>query len=779
MNTDKQTKEKVFTIFTVTHFRQKTGWFRAQTVDGEILLGTSIIPPYGTIRVQAHFKIDPTFGPQWEIQDIVYKDMKAITLTLLKSNFIAGISDFKADSVFDTFGVDIWGILDAGANGEEYELPDGRHVNPKTLLQDANGVGPIVSQDMIDSWRENREYFSIAMNSVRCHLKTWQWRRIAKDGTKSKIFDMMCHSEAPYSVYDLVQFGLKFQECDRLAFEDWDDKPALTPEHPIRLAGVVKFLVADHTTRWDSPFNGSSCLPYAEIEQLAATEYGISDIFEKLPSDFGALGLTMFNNYVYPSSYFETELYLAKFLVRQMKLSRVRTYGHVTPEYLQGISPEGIDLSDEQIAALQRAIQSPVSIILGGPGVGKTTILRVLTDFFETHGEQVHLGAFTGAASRRMQLATNHEASTLHRMLGLGSETPTLITSGTIIIDEMSMNSSRLMWEVFTKVAPNVRVIMVGDPDQLPPIDWGEPFIQFAETNTIPVMRLTKIYRQKHGSSIAEACRLVNAGEVPVGDNEETFILTANKAGDAANRFMKAWRYFKETQPELGRQALTPLNTRPIIGRTALNAVVQAEDNPLGAPIPETPIRVGDRIVQLVNDYEKEVRNGMTGYAYSRTIDAENLLVDLGNATRKSEKNALLDLNSRNDMLVCKFDEDIRYVNYTLDDLGDKDVDIAYAMTVHKSQGNQFDVVVVVLPTLPENMQLRQIVYTAMSRAKKFLVVISEGNTFEKCIKNDRKLRRLSQLSNLFLEAWESETVDMLGWKESNSEPTVDEDIPW
>lgn len=761
MNNLPQVRRKTFTINDVRYYKKSSGWFLATTVDGETVTGTAIIPPYGTFTGDARFEIN-RYGEQWHMLDLSYPDLEGVTLSLLKGNFIEGIADHKAQSVFECFGVDVWNILEAGAREEDYELEDGRMVNPKTLLQDADGVGPIVSQDMIDSWKENREFFSIAMNAIRCNMKTWQWKRIGKDGVRAAMFDAMVHNRLPHSVYDLVQFGLKFDECDKIALQDWADKPALAMNDPIRLAGIIKFLVADHTVRWGSPYAGGACLPLDAVNELALEEYSVEDILGQLPEDPSHYGLVNYNGFLYPSKYFEKELYIVKAIVRNMKRDTVKKL-LVKDEYIQEIAGEDITLSDEQLNAIKTCLANPVSVVLGGPGVGKTTILRVLKDILADYYQEIHLAAFTGAASRRMQLATGHEAKTLHMTFGLSKESTIPMNGGTLIIDEMSMNSSPLMYSVLQNVGPDTRIIFVGDPDQLPPIEWGEPFIQLIETGIVPVARLTKIFRTAEGSKIAEACKMVNEGQIPVGDNDEVIIVEVDNAKKMAEQFMRAWRYYKANFSELGRQSLTPLNKRDIVGRQALNALIQGEDNPFGEEIYGTDIRIGDRVVCTVNNYFKETRNGMTGNAIEATLAAKSLKEALKYADKRQQNQLLEDYFDR-DMMVVQYDDEDGVTTYALNEFDE--VIPAYSMTIHKSQGNQFDVVIVTLPRLPEPMKLRQIVYTGMSRAKKRLVVISEKGELADCVRNEKKLRRYSQMSNMFLDVYAEEHIDMLGWKE-------------
>jgi exodeoxyribonuclease V alpha subunit len=318
-----------------------------------------------------------------------------------------------------------------------------------------------------------------------------------------------------------------------------------------------------------------------------------------------------------------------------------------------------------------------------------------------------------------------------------------------LIIDEASTIPSDLLNMVLQQVREGVRVLFIGDADQLPPVGRGEPFIQIMESG-IPVSRLKTIHR--NDGVIARACRSINEGRMPVMEKgNDNFFLISPDQNDIPARILHAEDYFVK-QGWTDAQIITPLNSKGGVGRRDLNLLMQNKRNMFGEEIPFTSIRVGDKVVQLRNNRDLYVFNGMTGKCIKRSDESRMIL----EAAKKDDKESLLFAGTVFDethIMTCMFDEEQDDTAYYGKHL--KEIDLGYAITVHKSQGNQFDYVFVVIPSALDlgRLAMRQIIYTAASRAKKKLVIFAVAGALEKCIANEDKMRRYSNLSAFIKES--------------------------
>lgn len=729
--------QKTFNIVSVQTFDPDKGWFIARSDLGETVVGSSIIPPFGMISVEANFVKHPRFGNQWKCKYVMYAGIQEITQGLLSSGLVKGINQAKAPDVFNAFQHDIWRILSAAVDGDEFIEFKGHKRNPVDLLQDARGVGPVVAEEMVESWRDQRKIFTSAINAVRCGLSISQFRDIIKQQDGREKFDMMIHNSPPYNVYDLVTFGMKWSEVDALAMQEWPEKAAIQRNSPIRCAGAIKHILKTMLS------DGHMCGDVSKVDNEVEKLIGISSAVSSLPN-LEDVGLVVFKGFVYTKQSYlqETAISHAITRIRNTRYDRL----NISREEIHEFEDSSRPLHPDQVEAIHMALTKKVCSITGGPGSGKTTTLEVLVRILEDRGQDVLLCAFMGAAARRMSIATDHPAGTLHSTFGLmrDKEERVVMKEGWLIVDEMSTVSSGLLRDFLEQLYNDVHVVFVGDVDQLPPVGNGEGFVQILESD-IPQVRLTHLFR--NGGAIAQACRDVNAGIMPTPDNKDFFLINQTREEDIPSRLLKAEEWFSHPdQGYMNPQILTPLNIKAGVGRSSMNILLQNVRNPDGEKIPFTNIRVGDRVVQLKNNYDLEVRNGMTGQCISRTDDARMILQTMkDNEANKGFEQPLFGDSGSMDILSVMFEEEVDpriYSNYFLEEL-----DLGYAITVHKSQGNQFDYVFVVLPNLPNELSMRQIPYTAMSRAKKKLVVIAAPGVLEKCIQNTARMRRNSNLA--------------------------------
>ena len=397
---------------------------------------------------------------------------------------------------------------------------------------------------------------------------------------------------------------------------------------------------------------------------------------------------------------------------------------------IEKISKEtGITYEDVQVAAIKEAVRSKVMVLTGGPGTGKTTTTLGIIAALEAMELEILCAAPTGRAAKRMSEATGKEAKTIHRLLefnpaeGYGRNDENPLDGDVLIVDECSMIDILLMHSLLKAVPAKMRLILVGDIDQLPSVGAGNVLRDIIDSGAVPVVRLTRIFRQALTSRIVTNAHKVNRGEFPDttnGRDSDFFFIEQTDPEQAAaeivnivrNRIPKAYGYSTNDI-----QVLVPMR-KSAIGAIPLNAALQQAINPVGDAI-DTGVfryRVGDRVMQIKNDYDKGVFNGDIGF-----VEA-------------------LDMEERT--LSVRFDTEL--VEYESGDFSE--LTLAYACTIHKSQGSEYPVVVMPIMTVNYIMLQRNLVYTGITRAKRLCIVIGEKKALAMAVCNQTVLKRNTRL---------------------------------
>ena len=388
----------------------------------------------------------------------------------------------------------------------------------------------------------------------------------------------------------------------------------------------------------------------------------------------------------------------------------------------------GLYLAPEQHLAVESALKNKVLIITGGPGTGKTTIVRFILNLVRSQKSRLALAAPTGKAAKRLNEATGHSASTIHRLLEAGKvgfernkERP--LETDLVIIDESSMIDTLLM-EALLKALPDAaRLILVGDVDQLPSVGAGMVLADLIESGRLPVVRLETVFRQLEHSRITANAHCVRRGEMPdlsrpAGDSLTDFYFIEEpdpaKAVDLI-RTMVTERIPERfgLDPLADIQVLCPMH-RGLTGAQNLNVVLQQAMNPKGAEVPhgELPFRVGDRVMQTRNDYDKEVFNGDMGEISAYDPESGELSVTVDGAMIAYERKAM-------DNLM-----------------------LAYAITVHKAQGSEYPAIVLPISMQHRIMLVRNLLYTALTRGRRLVVIVGAAKAVQLAVRNDRPVVR-------------------------------------
>ena len=438
---------------------------------------------------------------------------------------------------------------------------------------------------------------------------------------------------------------------------------------------------------------------------------------------------------VYRPDLHEAEVDVARHVRRLLHGGPIAT--NVDPEAASrwAENHSGVELSEDQRAAIHIALGHKLSVVTGGPGVGKTTLVRCLVDLFRSQGRDVSLAAPTGRAARRLAEATGADASTLHRLLGI---TPVSFQFRTtpqepleidvLIVDEMSMVDISLMATALEVLPDESTLIMVGDIDQLPSVGPGDVLRAFIESGTVPVARLGTVFRQQQNSGIVRVAHQINEGENPEFDesaNGQAFFIERSDARSAIESLtaMMTDRIPKRfgLDPLRDIQVLTPMHRGPI-GTIALNEALREVLNPPTSHKTQISrfgklFRDGDKVMQTRNNYDLDVFNGDIGRILRLNEGSHTALVDFGG----------------------------REVEYGLDQIDQ--LEAAYAITCHKSQGSEFPAVLLPLFSGQYMMLRRNLVYTAFTRAKQVLVVLGEQRALQTAISRVDSGTRFGRLS--------------------------------
>ena len=466
---------------------------------------------------------------------------------------------------------------------------------------------------------------------------------------------------------------------------------------------------------------------------------------------------------VYPAQYYYLELNTARML-RELDIDCPEDEERVERRISQIQKETGTVLDEMQEKAVKEAAGHGLLVLTGGPGTGKTTTINAIIRFFESEGAELRLAAPTGRAAKRMTEATGYEAQTIHRMLELtgmpeddregqpvhferNAENP--LEADVIIIDEMSMVDIHLMHSLLMAVTAGTRLILVGDENQLPSVGPGNVLRDIIRSGQFPVVELKKIFRQASESDIVVNAHKINRGEqVEINNKSRDFFFLKRYDADIIIRVVialiqeKLPKYVEAKPFEI--QVLTPMR-KGLLGVERLNQILQRYLNPPDPSKKEKEIgqglfREGDKVMQIRNNYqlEWEVR-GRYG-----------IPVDKGVGVFNGDTGIIRMINEFAELAEVEF-EDGRYAQYTFKQLDE--LELAYAVTIHKSQGSEYPAVIIAILSGPRMLMNRNLLYTAVTRARKCVTVVGSEETFREMINNEKQQRRYSSLDRRIQEA--------------------------
>ena len=416
-----------------------------------------------------------------------------------------------------------------------------------------------------------------------------------------------------------------------------------------------------------------------------------------------------------------------------------------------------LDLHNDQKNAIKLAISNGVCVITGGPGTGKTTIISCILEIFKMQKKKTLLLAPTGRAAKRLSETTGLDARTIHRALEINYKNDgglfvynenNPISCDAVIVDEVSMVDINLMYNLLKAIPKGAKLILVGDKDQLPSVGAGNVLADILASETVPVAELTKIYRQGNNSLIISNAHLINSGEMPVLDNRssdfffeakqtppETFEATVNLATKRIPAYLKI-------EPQK-IQVLAPLKAG-VCGIENLNKQLQQKLNPPSMLKKEITVgsiilREGDKVMQTANNYNLEWKKDGTLPCFE-----EN-----GKGVFNGDMGTVSKINLQTGEVEITFD-DQKIATYPRGELSQ--ISLAYAITIHKSQGSEFDVVIIPLVSGPSLILTRNLIYTAVTRAKKMVVLVGDKGALARMVKNSHTAKRYTLLKDFLID---------------------------
>lgn len=554
--------------------------------------------------------------------------------------------------------------------------------------------------------------------------------------------------ENPYQIADHVQ-GVGFKTADEIAA-----KVGIHTDSDFRIRSGIFYVLLQSVT------DGHVHLPQEELlrRTMQLLEVEICDI-QKYLMDLAMEKKVVLKEKedgvrVYPAHYYYLELNSAKML-HDLNVSYEIAEDAIEKRLQQIEEDAELSLDELQRTAVKEAVRNGVLVLTGGPGTGKTTTINAMIHFFESEGMDIFLAAPTGRAAKRMTEATGCEARTIHRMLELAyapgnddnrmefarnQENP--LETDVIIIDEMSMVDLPLMHVLLNAVMVGTRLILVGDQDQLPSVGAGSVLKDLIKSECFPVITLTKIFRQAEQSDIVVNAHKINRGEEVILDNKsrDFFFL---KRQDANTIISVVIALIQKKLPKyvgadpFDIQVLTPMR-KGLLGVERLNTILQQYLNPPDKSKEEKQygdklFRVGDKVMQIKNNYQLEWEIA-TKYG---------LVVDKGIGVFNGDIGRITSINSYTETVEVEYEEK-KKVNYPFQLLDE--LELAYAITIHKSQGSEYPAVVIPLLQGPRQLYHRNLIYTAVTRAKKCVTLVGSDVTFQEMIRNANEQNRYTSL---------------------------------
>jgi len=713
------------TINRIVFHNDETGWtvLSLEVVEDTNVtaVGIMLSPAVSeSVRLGGQWETHRRYGRQFRFSN--YQLLRPTTVEGIKrylsGDLVSGVGPKLAGALVEKFGEQTLTILD--------EAPE--------RLQEVSGIGPHRAEALTTSWQRHRQMHEVMIflrqHGIGAALATRIYNRYGPQAVE-------LIEQRPYRLAREIR-GIGFATADKIA-----RSVGIPRDDPQRRQAALLHILAAASD------NGHFFLPRPELLGPAAHLLGLDEQLLEL----SLAELEVQEEVQIDSSDEQVAVYLPEMLAAERDVARrlsaiVDDFAETAPDrgqieqWLQRRTSLGeLPLTEEQQSALSKALPSGLSVITGGPGTGKTTIIRAFAEACASLGRRVALASPTGRAAKRLEQMTGREASTIHRLLsydpyqhrfrhGPGNPLPI----DTLVVDEASMLDVLLARDLLQALAPGTQLVLVGDADQLPSVGPGNLLRDLVESGAVSVCHLTTIHRQQAGSLLVQNAHRINRGEAPYlptgkgWQGEDCVFVEEDDPEEAGRRVVQM---VAEKLPKLDFspddiQVITPLHRGPI-GVRALNTALQQRLNPpqeakVQVERGETVLRTGDRVLQTVNNYDKSVYNGDIGRIVAIDVEQETLRV------RFDQAEVVYDFSELNEL------------------------ELAYALTIHKSQGSEYPAVVVVMHSSHYIMLQRNLLYTALTRAERMACLVGNRRGIYKAINTASERRRYTRLQQRLRE---------------------------
>ena len=661
----------------------------------------------------------------------------------LSSGLIKGIGVVTANNIVETFGKDTLAVMEFAP----MRLAEVRGISTEKALNIANTFKEIKNmQNTIMFLQSNDISTNLAIKIYKTYF----------DKTEEIL------KTNPYKLVEDVD-GIGFLTADKIA-----QKIGIPKDSPFRFRAGIMYALKQNSEK-----NGNTLMKkdslFEEVQRLLKIE---EDCISTIDSILQNLALECIIKELVLNDepcIMLTNMYFMELSVAQKILRLKNDFNKTELDLIVDINDyeikNNIKLHKNQVEAVQIAVNNGISVITGGPGTGKTTIVKCVLDCFKKQGKRCSLLAPTGRAAKRLSESTEENASTIHRALDLDfkngngafftrNETNPL-PSDVIIVDEVSMVDSTLMFNLLKAVKHNAQLILVGDKDQLPSVGAGNVLGDILESKVVPVVELTEIYRQDSKSYIIANAHLINSGKMPILDNtSKDFFFENRTSGEeilhtCVSLVTLRLPHFLKIEPDK-IQVLAPIKAG-FAGVDNLNKELQKMINPAKngkAEIQTDSViyRVGDKVMQTVNNYEQ-----------TWTRISEDGIMEYGQGVFNGDSGVIEDISIQTGEITVLF-EDNRRAIYARENIFD--LMLSYAITIHKSQGSEFDVVVIPVISGASIILTKNLLYTAVTRAKKMVVLVGTKQNIARMVHNNYTIKRYSMLKKFLID--EQNNYDLL-----------------
>lgn len=680
------------------------------------LTGKFIEMNVGTvIEAKGSFVVNKKFGRQFSVEE--YKESLPASVygieKYLSSGLIEGIGPKFAKQIVKKFGKDTINVIE----------------NDPMRLIDIPNIGLKRINSIKESWQKHKNIKDLMMFLSDCNVSTSIAHKIYKVYGEESVTKL---KENPYGIVDDI-YGVGFKTADLIA-----EKLGISNESYSRCRSGIFHILNQFASE-------GHC--YASLDDLIQKGADLLDI----PEDIVVMTFSYLrgikelicenkDEIIYLPPFYHSEVGIAKRIYEIFSTKKFSENIDLEKPLKEIQRKNNIKYDETQISAIKTAIYSKFSIITGGPGVGKTTITKAIIDIFRSMNKKIILTAPTGRAAKRITETCSVEAKTIHRLLEADHKGKFVkneenkLNGDVVIIDESSMIDTILMYNLLKAIPNEMTVIMIGDADQLPSVGAGNVLNDIISSNVVPVIKLNRIYRQAESSKIIINSHKINLGELPDLSNKNSsdfFFINSEDPDDIVSEikelcFKRLPKTYKVNAVS-DIQVLSPMK-KGLLGTENLNTELQSilNDNPLFIKRGANKYKFGDKVMQIKNNYDKDVFNGDIGFIKHIDLDNNTIKVD--------------------------FDSDL--VEYSYQEL--EELVLSYAITIHKSQGGEFPIVIIPIHFQSRVMLQRNLIYTGATRAKRILVLIGDSDALKYAIENNVSKNRRTLLKSRLIQKFNS-----------------------